>query len=564
MSGLQLLWFILIGVYRFFFEFGVRFLRPNAKNEVVPQVPWEDFAEKTLQIAEEASYKHRGTCIEGSDSFENIVDFIDWMPKIGLNSFFIQFENPYDFMKKWYQHVANPYAKEEDFSEKLVEQWSQAIDEEMAKRGIIHHRVGHGWTSQALGYSSKYGWDKAKPLPEEKKSLVAELKGKRELFYGAPMFTNLDYSNQDVKEIMSDQVVEYAKNHPEVDVLHVWLADAINNVCECSKCQKEVLADQYIKIINLIDEKLTKAGLATRICFLLYNELIFPPEKEQIKNPSRFTMMFAPISRTFEASYADVKEEDITPKLPTYERNRFKQPTKLEDNLAYLRAWQKHFTGDSFVYDYHLGRAHYGDLGYMAISKLMYRDCQYLDHLDLDGMLACQELRCGFPHNFPTYVMGQTLWNKEVSYDKLKETYFEGLYGEQWEKAVHYLEEISQHASANYVVRIEPRVNTRLAVDFQIAVNLAKDFLSDLSKEITNHHGFEKEQWKILSLHRKYVMGLGKAFQLLAAGSFNEAQETWREFVNYIRLIEPLVQKELDVYRVTEVTRNYVGFKFYD
>ncbi|MGH2311199.1 DUF4838 domain-containing protein, partial [Enterococcus faecalis] len=86
----------------------------------------------------------------------------------------------------------------------------------------------------------------------------------------------------------------------------------------------------------------------------------FAPQKEKIKNPDRFTMMFARITRTFEKSYADVDYDRGIPIPNQYIRNKIILPNSLEENLSYLFSWQKCFSGDSFVYDYPLGRAHYG------------------------------------------------------------------------------------------------------------------------------------------------------------------------------------------------------------
>ena len=105
---------------------------------------------------------------------------------------------------------------------------------------------------------------------------------------------------------------------------------------------------------------------------------MFAPEKEKLKNPERFTMMFAPITRTFEMSYEDVNYETDVPEPKAYVRNQIVLPNSLEENLSYLFAWKKMFDGDSFVYDYPLGRAHYGDLGYMKISHVIYRDIHFL------------------------------------------------------------------------------------------------------------------------------------------------------------------------------------------
>ncbi|HJB23018.1 MAG TPA: DUF4838 domain-containing protein [Candidatus Jeotgalibaca pullicola] len=547
---------LLIAVYRFFKELGVRYLRPGKKNEII--VPQSK--NKAIHIAETASFKHRGVCIEGADSFENICDFIDWLPKIGMNSFFIQFENPYSFLKRWYEHEFNPYLEKEPFTNELAQEMSDRIDNEMQIRGLLHHRVGHGWTSETLGYSSKYGWESGLKLPDEKKSLVAELNGERELFDTAPILTSLDFANPEVADKMVDLIVDYAKERQDVDYLHVWLSDARNNICECEQCKKDIPADQYIRILNQLDDALTDAGLNTKICFLLYHELLFAPEKETLKNPNRFTMMFAPITRTFEMSYADVDYENDIPPAKAYVRNKIVLPNSLEENLSYLFEWQKKFNGDSFVYDYPLGRAHYGDLGYMKISKVIYRDVKYLKNLNLNGYISCQELRAGFPHNFPNYVMGHLLWDNEIDYEELKKEYFENMYGSDWKEVVTYLEQLSLYSSCDYFNAIGERVNDALNNRYQIAVNLANEFLSTLEKNSSTLDGIQKEEWKKLGYHREFVIKLGDALKLLSEGKNNQAQLAWRDFLDYIRRNELIIQENLDVYRIIEVAKNYAGF----
>lgn len=128
---------VLIAVYRLFHEFGVRYLRPGRKNEFFQVLSENDWAEKEISIEETASFRHRGVCIEGADSYENLRDFIDWLPKIGMNTFFIQFENPYSFFKRWYEHEFNPYAEKEPFNTEIAQEMSDRIDQEMKIRGIV-------------------------------------------------------------------------------------------------------------------------------------------------------------------------------------------------------------------------------------------------------------------------------------------------------------------------------------------------------------------------------------------------------------------------------------------
>lgn len=552
---------VLIAVYRLFHEFGVRYLRPGRTNEFFKVLSQKDWEEKEISIEETASFRHRGVCIEGADSYENLKDFIDWLPKIGMNTFFIQFENPYSFFKRWYEHEFNPYAEKEPFSTEIAQKMSDRIDQEMKLRGIVHHRVGHGWTGEVLGYSSKYGWESGLTLPEEKKHLVAELNGKRELFGTAPILTSLDFANPEVGNKMVELIVNYAKERRDVDYLHVWLSDARNNICECEQCQKDLPSDQYIRILNQLDEALTAEGLDTKICFLLYHELLFAPEKEKIKNPERFTMMFAPITRTFEMSYEDVDYESDIPEPKAYMRNQIVLPNSLEENLSYLFAWKKMFDGDSFVYDYPLGRAHYGDLGYMKISHVIYRDIHFLKNLQLNGYISCQELRAGFPHNFPNYVMGQMLWNNTRDYEELKEEYFSSMYGENWKEVTAYLENLSAYSSCDYFNAIGERLNPVLSARYEVCVNLAEEMLSVIEVHTAESEGLQKREWKQLGYHREYVTKMAEALRLISAGKHTEAQRVWRDVLDFIRRNEMAFQQNLDVYRVIEVAKNYAGFK---
>lgn len=551
---------ILIALYRLCKEFGVRFLRPGRKNEYIPKQSEKQFFSAEIHIDEYASFKHRGVCIEGADSYENIVHFIDWLPKIGMNSFFVQFENPYPFLKRWYVHEFNPYIEKEVFSNEIAQVMSDKIDIEMKKRGLCHHRVGHGWTGEVLGYSSKYGWESGLTLPEDKKELVAELDGHRELYDTAPILTSLDFSNPKVREKMVSLIVKYAKERRDVDYLHVWLSDARNNICECEQCQKELPSDQYVRILNSLDEALTKEGLDTKICFLLYHELLFAPQKEVLKNPNRFTMMFAPITRTFEKSYADVDYKNGIPEPKAYIRNQIVLPNSLEENISYLKNWQQQFKGDSFVYDYPLGRAHYGDFGYLKISKVISRDIKYLQKLKLNGYISCQELRVGFPHNFPNYIMGEMLWNKENDYETIKKDYFEHLYGQDFQLVLNYLEKLSTYSSCDYFNAIGDRINPSLSHRYKVVVNLADEQLALIEKNCAVATGIQKNQWIQLSYHRAYVKKIAQALSLLAEGRVYQAQETWRDFLDFIRRNEVAIQENLDVYRVIEVAKNYAGF----
>lgn len=541
---------VLLGVYDYLRRLGCRFLGPGEQWEVVPAVGREKLA---ADYEKRASFPHRGVCIEGADSRENVLEFIDWLPKAGYNSFFLQFKTPYAFLKRWYHHENNPLREPEPYGGADAERDMAVFQRELKRRGLLLHKVGHGWTGEVLGYEA-LSWDAdPAPLAADRRELAAEVGGVRGLWQGVPANTNLCFSNPRAGDALASLVEDYARKNPDADYIHVWLADTFNNVCACENCQKTTLSDQYAAVLNEIDRRLRLAGLGTRIVFLLYQELLWPPVKERLNHPDRFVLMFAPISRTFEASYAlDGPEKPI----PAYVRNQITLPTDLGENLAFLRGWQRIFDGDSFVYDYPLGRAHYGDLGYVHIARVIGSDVKKLPQMGLDGYVSCQELRAALPNALPNYVMGYTLLDEGADTEALIREYFQAAYGEDWERVLAYLSELSRLSSCDYLngkgERTDPDIARRMAALQEVCRSFAP---------VLDAHQGAGLYWELLAYHRRYAMGLARAMELLALGRRRESLAAWRTLCGLICENEPKYQPYLDVYRVREVTANYTGFR---
>ena len=538
---------VLLGVYDYLRRLGCRFLGPGERWEIVPAVGKEKLA---ADYERRASFRHRGVCIEGADSRENILECIDWLPKAGYNSFFLQFKSPYAFLKRWYHHERNPLRAAEVYTPADAERDMAVLEAAVKKRGLLLHKAGHGWTGEVLGFAS-LSWDaEGRPLAEERRPLAAQVDGRRGLWQGVPANTNLCFANRQAAEDFAALVVDYARENPAVDCLHVWLADTFNNVCACEECEKTTLSDQYVAVLNEIDRRLRLEGLGTRIVFLLYQELLWPPVRERLANPDRFVLMFAPISRTFEASY-DLEGPEKP--IPPYVRNRITLPTDLGENLAFLRGWQKLFQGDSFVYDYPLGRAHYGDLGYVHMARVIGADVKKLRRMGLDGYISCQELRAALPNALPNYVMGYTLFDESADTEALIDEYFQAAYGGGAEKVKAYLSRLSALSSPDYLNGKGPRTNPDMARRMAELQGACRAFAPVLEA----HSG---PCWRTLAYHRDYALRLARSLELLALGDEEGAGEAWRALRTFICENEPDFQPFLDVYRVLEVTANYTGF----
>lgn len=546
---------VLTGAYAWLQYVGCRFLRPGKEFEMIAAPASLD--QLAMSEKKTASYGHRGVCIEGANSLENILSFIDWLPKMGYNSFFLQFKIPYTFMARWYSHENNPLLPKEKFDLAQAEAFTEIIRKEMKRRGLLLHQAGHGWTGEVIGFPS-VEWKPASRKPtEEERGKMALLNGERALFHGIPMNTNLCYSNEEVVQAFTDSIARYAVQNPDIDYLHVWLADEFNNVCECDACRKELVSDQYVRILNLADQKLSKAGSQMRIVFLLYQELLWPPVKERFHNPDRFVLMFAPISRTFEESYR--LSPEYAP-VPPYRRNQIQLPVDLDENMAFLRAWQQVFKGDSFVYDYPLGRAHYGDFGYVRLSEVIGFDIDQLGSMGLDGYISCQELRAALPNALPNYVMGKKLFDRSLSEEFLEEEYFNSAYGSGGKRVRSYLRNISALCSCDYFNGKGPRENGTVAGKMQDLENLAAEFLPYIQENIESCREENRSFWQHLEFHSEYIRRLGKALYYLAKGQKMAAGIYWSEFCTFLCQSESRFKECVDVYRVIEVGQRYTGF----
>ncbi len=540
---------VLLGVYDYLHHLGCRFLTPVKETEVIPLVRLGDLP---ADYTKEASFLHRGVCIEGANSVQNVLDFIDWLPKMGYNSFFLQFKVPYIFLSRWYHHDKNPLAEPEAFTMADAEKHMVLFEKELAKRSLILHKVGHGWTGEVLGSETVGSWNTVETVvAPEKLDMAALVKGKRGFYMGIPANTNLCFSNPRTVDTFAEQVVRYARQNPNVDYLHVWLADEYNNVCECEACQKTTISDQYVGLLNEIDRRLTREGLSTRLVFLLYQELLWPSVKARLHNPDRFLLMFAPISRTFERSY-DLS--DLCERIPEYVPNHITLPTNLGENLAFLKGWQKQFSGEGFVYDYPLGRAHYGDFGYLHISRIIGQDIKKLRQMGLDGYISCQELRASSPNMLPNYVMGRVLLDESADVEALIREYYEAAYPQDPQLAKEYLEQLSALSSCDYLNGKGPRENPDIARRMNGIAELCRRMEPILQDAPDTPH------WKALCRHNGYILRLALAMEALASGDQNEGSRLYEQMRHYICRTEPDFQFWLDVYRVLEVTQKYTGF----
>ncbi len=531
---------VLIGAYQLLSAAGCRWIRPGKEGEVIPQCTLRAIS---LHKSEAASYRHRGICIEGACSYENIADIIDWAPKVGYNAYFTQFRESYTFFERWYSHEGNPNLAKEPFLVERAREFLKQAQQEIAKRGLVYHAVGHGWTCEPLGFAG-LGWEsKEYQLTPEIQSYLAEVNGVRALWHNVPLNTNLCYSNPTVRKLIIESIADYAAANPQVDVLHFWLADDSNNQCECENCQKAIPSDFYIQMLNELDTLMSARSVSTRIVFLVYVDLLWPPEKQRLVNPDRFILMFAPITRSYTLPFAT---EGELPALPPYTRNHLEFPRNVSENVAFLRGWQDIFSGDSFDFDYHLMWDHFYDPSYTSTARVLSEDAKRLHAIGLNGYMSCQLQRIFFPTSLPMVVLGQTLWDANSSFEAIADDYYGASFGNAGSKVKAYLETLSTLFCPPYLRGERPVEDAQAAEGFAQVADVVAAFLPMIRANRKTAEGARAKSWEYLEIHAEYCIKLAKTLSARARGEKEQAQALWKELVGYMWAQEPALQPAFD------------------
>lgn len=428
----------LMGVYRFLYLLGCRFVRPGDDGEVIVSLPTDRL---TAKGEFRPQNRYRAVCSEGAIGEKHVIDMVRWLPKIGMNGYFCQFADGHLFFEKWYKHKeSSVLPPDESYSVGDSAKHLARCVEAIKECGLVYHAVGHGWTTEPLGYVT-YGDHRSTDadIKPEHRALFAEIGGKRGFYKDMPGDTQLCYSNPEARRVVTDGIVDYLKVHPEVDILHFWLADGTNNHCECENCRKKLPSDWYVTMLNELDEKLAREKIDVKVAFLIYCDLLFAPESVRLNNPDRFIMMYAPIARSFfEPMYTEQNYNAVVPPAE-YRRNGNEYPDTAAKYLDRLKRWQTVIKTDGFSFDYHLMVFPYGgDPSFMKISEVISDDMRGLKTVELNGNVSCQLQRLFLPTSLPNYVMAASLVG-DKTYAEIEDEYFTAAFGKDGGAARDFL-----------------------------------------------------------------------------------------------------------------------------
>ena len=435
---------VLLAVYEYLRQNGCRWLFPGVDGEFIPM---QDI--KAVKYRFKPSCRYRGQCNEGAEFQPDMLDAIEFTPKVGMNVFMLEFFIPAAYYRQYYNHNYNQMNRNpEPVSDDQILQWKRQCEAEISKRGLMFHDIGHGWTCKPFGIDTAMkGGDQAQQdlnnasLTEEQKSYLALVNGERKLFRGYPNWTQFCMSNEVARKKIAEYVAEYAENHSNSDYIHVWLGDLVNNHCECEECQKKTPSDWYVILLNEIDDALTAKNLNTRIVYIAYTETMWAPETEKFKNPKRFALLFAPISREYSHSLSIEGEKPV---LAPYVRNKNTLPKDFKDLYCHFENWTKDWNGANLAYEYHFWHHQMRDVGGISLAKVVNEDVKFYKSHKINGVIEDGSQRSYFPTGLCFYTYARTLFDVSLSAEEIAEEYFSAAFGEDWKKFYDYLDKLGK------------------------------------------------------------------------------------------------------------------------
>ena len=379
---------------------------------------------------------------------------------------------------------------------------------------------------------------------ESTRELLALVKGKRGFFEDIPINTELCYSNPRAFRGVVDEILGYARDHPEVDSLHFWLSDATNNFCECEACRKITPTDWYARLIKAVRRGIVREKLETRLVFLCYTNTLTPPSSEELSDDRGLIYMFAPISRCYSHPLSEPSCSGIG-EAGGWPLNSVKAPRTNAEFLQIRRAWGKAFPGDSFVFDYYLWQPYLRHLNPLGFARLISRDVASYGEFDLNGLVSCQALRSFYPIGLPMAAMAETLWNREAELDAIVSKHIEACFPSRGREVAAYLREIDQLLSSTG--EHEGPLQSGKAEVAGRLLGITEEFQGRMEK-ITPENEVERRYIDLMGHFNKLLNMMGRSIVLRSEGREEEGLGVLKEAQKFLRETEDLTHRHLDLW----------------
>ncbi len=371
-------------VYSFLQQLGCRWIAPDYN--------FFEGSSRHIPLSPDLTYHHQGDFVdkpemkyrkfyveEGkSHNVENLLQLIDWMPKLRYNILVIPINYQGSNRVKW-------------------DNWREKLTPELQKRGIIIEVGGHGYENFLNA-----GMENGKLFELHPEWFGMDKSGKRSPDKHSVFCT----SNRDAVHYLQDNVMTYLKTHPEIEIFDFWPPD-MERWCCCPECSKTTSEQRHFKLVNRMAEKLRKQLPEVKLECLAYSRYVTPPE--DVKLDPAVLLDFCPITQNFQMQF--------------YDKGSVK-------NTMYdgsLRKWLDKFEGDINIYSY------YRKYKWRSLPNIfphyLQNELKYFRSIGIKGISVYSEPGDWFAYGPNYYVLGHLAQHPDANVDALMTEYTNLLYG---------------------------------------------------------------------------------------------------------------------------------------
>lgn len=392
-------------VYRFLEELGCQWLAPafefyDGRHQHIPSVERLVWSRVSAHI-DGPALRYRKLYIEEgrSHTTENLLQLIDWMPKLGFNVLVAPMDYQGHGRVRW-------------------DNWGEPLTPELQKRGIVIEVGGHGYQN-FLNASMDAG-----QLFVRRPEWFSLQDGKRTAREQFVFCT----SNAEAVQYLQANVIGYLQERPEIEIFDFWPPDGAD-WCECESCEAlGAVPERHARMVTAMARVLQKELPGVRLECVAYGSYREPPAQTI---PSKDILIdFCPISQNFEHQISSEQSSTNT----TYRQN--------------LQAWMKVFDGDISLYSYYRKYA-WRSLP-VVIPRYIQKDVQWFRDNGLRGVSIYAEPGDWFTYELNHYMLGKVAWDPDLDGDAEIARFLRGRYGDAWEtagEALTSLEDIVRRGS---------------------------------------------------------------------------------------------------------------------
>lgn len=391
---------VLHAVYRFLEELGCRWLAPayefyDGSHEMVPSESRLTYLSKTSVMVESPALPYRKLYVEEgrSHTTANLLQLIEWMPKLGFNVLVFPTDYQGENRVKW-------------------DDWREALTPELQRRGIVIEVGGHGYQN-FLNADMENG-----RLFETHPEWFGMEEGKRTARRKRVFCT----SNDDAVAYLQRHVLVYLRERPEIEIFDFWPPDGAR-WCECPACAAlGGVPERHARLVAQMGAKLAEELPRVRLECIAYGHYREPPEA--ISFGDDVLVDFCPIAQVFEYQIY----EDASPTNVTYRTS--------------LKAWLDRFGGDISVYSYYRKYA-WRSLP-VLLPHYMQRDLAWYREQGVRGISIYGEPGDWGTYEVNHYILGRLAWEPGLDVSRELERYLLARYGSASEVAAAAVEKLER------------------------------------------------------------------------------------------------------------------------